>query len=42
MFIATVVLPVDPYGLVMAITVGDEACLGETREVIDFAKLPSI
>jgi hypothetical protein len=34
---ATVVFPVDPKGLVMAITTGAEIDLGQRRELTDFA-----
>jgi hypothetical protein len=42
MFIATVVLPVEPCGLVTAITTGDELAFGETLEVIDLVIRSSI
>jgi hypothetical protein len=42
MFIATVVLPVEPCGLVTARTTGDELVFGETLEVIDLEIRSSI
>jgi hypothetical protein len=42
MFMATVVFPVEPCGLVTAITTGDELVLGETLEVIELVIRSSI